>query len=241
MTDTLHFRTKTAAIVFKNEIRGQISDGAWENSRPHNHWEFWCKADVVVDGELGYEGHPLRTNYNVRSLLRYKEVKERVINLIRFAKSRFCNGVLDRFAYYLTSSFYMVEDKGRWDIFKEMSAEEMNKSSLSYIEKYKDDIIKDAMKNLSTVSFVRCYNIDPEVLFKLMVDSTLKSNEDHAKEVNDQRRADKELLAGYGITQDNLESVYNEIMAIPVDKKEIERCFDEIHCMIGTPYKFFNK
>ena len=29
-------------VLFLCEIKGQISDGYWENATPYNHWQFWC-------------------------------------------------------------------------------------------------------------------------------------------------------------------------------------------------------
>ena len=78
MTDKLHFKNNAAAHLFKSEITGQLSDGAWENARPFDHWKFWCNAEVVMDGAVGYEGYPMKTNYNLHALKRY--VKDRMMN-----------------------------------------------------------------------------------------------------------------------------------------------------------------
>jgi hypothetical protein len=45
----IYFRTVSQATLFEHEISGQISDGAWENSGPHDHWQFWCNLNVKVD------------------------------------------------------------------------------------------------------------------------------------------------------------------------------------------------
>jgi putative component of membrane protein insertase Oxa1/YidC/SpoIIIJ protein YidD len=41
----------TAVALWTNEICGQISDGMWENSTPHDHWQFWCRLNVAVGPE----------------------------------------------------------------------------------------------------------------------------------------------------------------------------------------------
>lgn len=45
---TLFLRTIEQVALFKMELSGQISDGHWENSRPHDHWQQWCRAEVKV-------------------------------------------------------------------------------------------------------------------------------------------------------------------------------------------------
>ncbi len=50
---TMTLPSATAVALWHKEIVGQISDGMWENSRPHEHWQFWCRLDVVVGPEAG--------------------------------------------------------------------------------------------------------------------------------------------------------------------------------------------
>jgi len=66
MKNTIWFRTEDQRNLFMNEIKGQISDGQWENARPHNHWQMWCDADVKVDpANPGRNFYPIRTCYNL--------------------------------------------------------------------------------------------------------------------------------------------------------------------------------
>lgn len=41
-------------ILFCNEIQGQISDGAWENTRPLDHYYYWCSID---EDQVNHSGH----------------------------------------------------------------------------------------------------------------------------------------------------------------------------------------
>jgi hypothetical protein len=70
------FTTVTQLALWKCEVTGQLSDGAWENSVPHNHWKFWCKSEASVGDKpgitLGDEGGPERTKYNVVGLMNMK-------------------------------------------------------------------------------------------------------------------------------------------------------------------------
>lgn len=43
--------TGSAAAIFENEIKGQLSDGMWENTQPFDHWVFW--SDLLVNVEPG--------------------------------------------------------------------------------------------------------------------------------------------------------------------------------------------
>lgn len=45
---TLFLRNIEQVALFRFELAGQLSDGHWENSRPHDHWEVWCRCDVEV-------------------------------------------------------------------------------------------------------------------------------------------------------------------------------------------------
>jgi len=52
---TMTLPSRTAVALWVNEICGQISDGTWENSSPRNHWQFWCRLDVVVGPDAKLE------------------------------------------------------------------------------------------------------------------------------------------------------------------------------------------
>jgi hypothetical protein len=44
---TMVLPSKTAVALWHAEVTGQISDGMWENSRPFDHWKFWCSMNVI--------------------------------------------------------------------------------------------------------------------------------------------------------------------------------------------------
>jgi len=55
------------AALFEYCLKGQISDGYWENSRPFNHWQMWGQATVQVakpGDQTGRNFYPLKDNYN---------------------------------------------------------------------------------------------------------------------------------------------------------------------------------
>ena len=42
----IYLPTDTAIALWEAELLGQFSDGAWENSKPNNHWKIWTELKV---------------------------------------------------------------------------------------------------------------------------------------------------------------------------------------------------
>ncbi len=85
----IHLKNKEDFIIWKEFVLGQLSDGTWENSKPLNHWEFWWKADYVIDGTLGVEGTPKKYRYDIVSLMKTRELLQEMKDLIRWARSKY--------------------------------------------------------------------------------------------------------------------------------------------------------
>ena len=67
---TLTLKNLSQVNLFIVEISGQLSDGAWENARPSDHWKAWNDVDVVIGSPIGYSGiYPRRTKYALASQL----------------------------------------------------------------------------------------------------------------------------------------------------------------------------
>lgn len=47
-TPVLFVANNDQKVLYECELKGQLSDGNWENSRPHNHYIKPCKAQVIV-------------------------------------------------------------------------------------------------------------------------------------------------------------------------------------------------
>lgn len=65
----INFNNHIEETLWLHELSGQISDGYWENSRPHNHWLFWCNCETTVNfnkpGVFNYNSYEiLKNNYN---------------------------------------------------------------------------------------------------------------------------------------------------------------------------------
>ena len=52
----LHFSNISALLMYYFEMRGQISDGKYENSSPKDHWEWISRSFFIVDGNEFYTG-----------------------------------------------------------------------------------------------------------------------------------------------------------------------------------------
>lgn len=78
--------TDAAMTLWDNEIVGQLSDGAWENSKPWDHWKFWGNLDVKKGSpQVKGGGWARRTGYNLHSLI--SVIGDRMINMARLAKA----------------------------------------------------------------------------------------------------------------------------------------------------------
>lgn len=79
--------TITACALWDCEVTGQLSDGTWENSSPHDHWKFWsrlvpcCDDTATPHVEVDSWARPKRTKYNIVNLMNSKWDKEDVERL----------------------------------------------------------------------------------------------------------------------------------------------------------------
>ncbi len=49
MVNKINFSNNVQKTLWDNELTGQISDGMWENTRPYDHYRFWCRVESCVD------------------------------------------------------------------------------------------------------------------------------------------------------------------------------------------------
>lgn len=86
MPGTLRLRNVEQKVLWDFELSGQISDGRWENSRPYDHWEVWCRAEVVVDPyNVGRDFYAKRDGYCFTERELLEIVGERMLNAVRTA------------------------------------------------------------------------------------------------------------------------------------------------------------
>ena len=98
---TITFAKKEQAVIFQNEIVGQLSDGAWENSKPYNHWEFWSDVKIQVGAKIGVSG---RIPYN----------QKRGYNLMTLIDGEICD-LSERMRAYVAAYRSGLNDSTGWD------------------------------------------------------------------------------------------------------------------------------
>jgi hypothetical protein len=85
--DKLILTTISAVQLWSGEVSGQIGDGKWENSRPHNHYIFWCRLNVelgatncVVRNRSYWNHGPVKNNYGIVGLMNLKWTRDDLVN-----------------------------------------------------------------------------------------------------------------------------------------------------------------
>jgi len=87
---TIRFANHAQAILMECELKGQISDGFWENSGPRDHWRIMCKANIThahdadtTGAVIGKNFHPKRKyGFDNKGLL--DVVGNRMIGFVKF-------------------------------------------------------------------------------------------------------------------------------------------------------------
>lgn len=66
------FNTLSSFFIFSAEVRGQISDGYWENSRPNKHW-YWLRNIEVKYDKNAQPGtnRSMMLKYNLDWMVKY--------------------------------------------------------------------------------------------------------------------------------------------------------------------------
>lgn len=130
----IYFRTYTQVALWECEIKGQISDGMWENSNPSAHWKFWCDLEgtmavdepcVVPLDEKKYDVR--KTRYGLSRLIPI--IGDRMLKIGRLARA---GGTIDA----CHGAEYMPETYEEWC--------ECNKSGKwrhDFIAKYMESVI----------------------------------------------------------------------------------------------------
>lgn len=86
---TLYVRNEDQRVLFEQELRGQLSDGHWENTMPLNHWRPWSDCAVVVAAPNAPTGRTFgvsRKHYRIASRELLDVVEPRMLRLVRLAR-----------------------------------------------------------------------------------------------------------------------------------------------------------
>lgn len=81
----LYLPTYAHVVLFEAEIKGQLSDGLWENASPDNHWIVWNDCDPVVSATyFGRNFYARKTGYDLAKLANYSII-DRMIFYVKLA------------------------------------------------------------------------------------------------------------------------------------------------------------
>ena len=102
-------------ILLECELKGQISDGAWENSKPNNHWQKPTSAQVVVseDGKIGLNWYHSRKYDFVQKML-LDVVGDRMTFWVKFYTAFPQLSMEDHWSYDLSDGWPKYEGE-YWD------------------------------------------------------------------------------------------------------------------------------
>lgn len=222
----LHFKTTAAANLFASEITGQLSDGAWENTRPLDHWKFWCDAEVVVDGKVGHEGNPMKTNYNLGSLKKY--VKDGLLNAIRITKTPWFDMSWSDFTRTLTDECYLK--------FMPSCLERRSlMNTPDYIREHYQYTVKDRYEKAIRAIGDYCTDEFKQMIEDEIVKQMITAEEKYNEAANKRTDEAWQKLAQIGVTdEDSLHEMINKIREVKVSDHELDAALDEIKSMMTT-------
>lgn len=153
---TLTLKNLSQLNLFNAEILGQLSDGAWENARPSDHYKVWFDVDVVIGSPIGYSGiYPRRTKYALANqLLPYIGARMLVYGaagLVRIELNDSTYDMKNALEYFFevfnaqTAQDLSSQCKSKsFDEFMQAFTEQVEKNN--YMKKYAKDIEKNSKK-----------------------------------------------------------------------------------------------
>lgn len=112
-TETLlHFSSGAALFMFDAEMKGQISDGKYENSRPFGHYKWVGSTQYTIDGNEYHSNFGHEKQYNLNEWVRA------VKSILKTGTTS--DGQYD-FAirlYYYGKFAHIIGDKAMYDLYK---------------------------------------------------------------------------------------------------------------------------
>lgn len=87
MTGALYVRNEAQKVLFEKELTGQISDGAWENASPHDHWQVWSDCEVRLGTGtpmvVGRTFYARKDNYGFTRSDLLEIIGDRMVEMVR--------------------------------------------------------------------------------------------------------------------------------------------------------------
>ena len=85
----INFQNEAQVILYECELKGQLSDGHWENAVPHNHWQTMCRAAAIANpiSPLGCVRVWPRRRYAFHNKDLVECIGDRMINFVKTYKA----------------------------------------------------------------------------------------------------------------------------------------------------------
>lgn len=117
--------------LFDCEISGQLSDGAWENTKPYDHWEPWGRSEIKVGSNVGRDFPVKKDSYGLGTLIQY--VGER---MLAYGAAGASGWDLSAQAEDQGAVEYFFGAKSIADLERMCITEDFNQHFNSFVEKY---------------------------------------------------------------------------------------------------------
>lgn len=147
MKDTITVTNQAQRVLLECELKGQISDGHWENSRPHRHWERPCAAEVVVGDVPSINFGSLKYNFTDKKLIDL--IAPRLIGFVKFY-TLFPRVAFNNFWYCSISEGVSQTSNEYWDdkraeLRRDTGFEDLDAlaAAVNSVEYSEADLIKD--------------------------------------------------------------------------------------------------
>src|SRR4051812_30292866 len=85
--DKIGWANRRQMILFVCEMKGQLSDGRWENTKPDGHWKKPCRAESFIAQkveDLGRNFYNSKESYNFTDPMLLDVCGDRMVNFVKF-------------------------------------------------------------------------------------------------------------------------------------------------------------
>ena len=127
MQKEIRFSSRNQVVLYECEIKGQLSDGFWENTEPLDHWENMCEATVreaTAKENLGCVGFRPKIEYD-------------------FSDSDLIDSVGDRMIKWVKIVSCFPEYYKRMDPHWSWKLSDIEKAQVDKIDYTEDDLVND--------------------------------------------------------------------------------------------------
>ena len=151
MKNVFTVRSIAQKALFDKEIKGQLSDGQWENCRPLNHWKPWSNAEVTVAAEGAPVGRNFaaRDKYDLTVLAGNDVVRGRMITAVKLVLT------FGEQMYPLVSKLFDVD--GSWRGYPRQRANPTNDQDTLDVQLHELFPTQERLENVRTMADMQRY------------------------------------------------------------------------------------